>query len=237
MSYILEALRRAESERERGQVPRLHSQAWSGQGGPEAAGAQAARPGRRWWLLGLGLPLLLGAAAAFWFWQQPAAVTAPPLQPLPPTPPRAQAPAQPMPEVRPSALPVAPAQAALPETEMRAASAPWPLPPPPAALPPTARADAVGPRPAAPAASAALLAAASTQAPALAELSPALRAELPSLQVGGAMHSPTPAHRMLILNGQVYREGDQIAPGLRLEQIQLRSAVLSYKGQRLRLDY
>jgi general secretion pathway protein B len=232
MSYILEALRRAESERERGQVPRLHSQAWSGQGGPEAAGAPAARSGRRWWWLGLGLSLLLGAAAAFWLWQAPAAVTAPPLAP------DAQAPAKPLPEVRPPAPVVAPApastQVASPDAEMRAASAPWPLPPPPAALPPAARADALRPPPAA---SAAVVAAASTQPPALAELSPALRAELPSLQVGGAMHSPTPAHRMLILNGQVYREGDQITPGLRLEQIQLRSAVLSYKGQRLRLDY
>lgn len=230
MSYILEALRRAESERERGQVPRLHSQAWSGQGGPAAAGAPAARSGRRWWWLGLGLSLLLGAAATFWLWQAPAAVTAPPLAP------GAQAPAKPLPEVRPPAPAVAPAptQVASPDAEMRAASAPWPLPPPPAALPPAARADALRPPPAA---SAAVVAAASTQPPALAELSPALRAELPSLQVGGAMHSPTPAHRMLILNGQVYREGDQIAPGLRLEQIQLRSAVLSYKGQRLRLDY
>lgn len=232
MSYILEALRRAESERERGQVPRLHSQAWSGQGGPEAAGAPAARSGRPWWWLGLGLSLLLGAAAAFWLWQAPAAVTAPPLAP------GAQPPAKPTPDVRPPAPAVAPApaptQVASPDAEMRAASAPWPLPPPPAALPPAARADALRPPPAA---SAAVVAAASTQPPALAELSPALRAELPSLQVGGAMHSPTPAHRMLILNGQVYREGDQIAPGLRLEQIQLRSAVLSYKGQRLRLDY
>ena len=69
------------------------------------------------------------------------------------------------------------------------------------------------------------------------ELPDALRRELPALSIGGAMHSDTPAARMLIVNGQVFREGDALAPGLVLEQIQLRSAVLAYKGGRYLIRY
>jgi hypothetical protein len=55
--------------------------------------------------------------------------------------------------------------------------------------------------------------------------------------LGGAMHLPDPAARMLILNGQVHREGDTVAPGLVIEEIQLRAAVLVLRGQRFSLPY
>jgi general secretion pathway protein B len=42
---------------------------------------------------------------------------------------------------------------------------------------------------------------------------------------------------MVIINGQVFHEGDKIAPGLELERIRLRSAVLSFKGYRYELNY
>jgi len=64
-----------------------------------------------------------------------------------------------------------------------------------------------------------------------------LRRELPALVTGGAMYSDTPANRMLIINSQVWHEGDKIAPNLTLEQIRLRSAVLVFKGQRFTLAY
>ena len=51
------------------------------------------------------------------------------------------------------------------------------------------------------------------------------------------MDSPTPANRMLVVNGQVQREGDQLAPELWLERIQLKDAVLRYKGQRFSVSY
>jgi len=51
------------------------------------------------------------------------------------------------------------------------------------------------------------------------------------------MYSDTPANRMLIINAQVWHEGDKIAPNLTLEQIRLRSAVLVFKGQRFTLAY
>ena len=72
-------------------------------------------------------------------------------------------------------------------------------------------------------------------------ISPALsnspRAELPPLAISGSTYSDNPAHRMLIINGQVYREGESPAPELKLEQIRLKSAVLIYKGSTYVLNY
>ena len=72
---------------------------------------------------------------------------------------------------------------------------------------------------------------------ALHELPPNIRQQLPQLSVGGAMYSESPASRMLILNGQPFKEGDQPIAHLKLEQINLKSAVLSYKGYRYAINY
>ena len=86
MSYILDALRRAESERARGQVPGLHDQ-------PALPAATAARRSGPVWVLvsALGLALVLAALALWWIWRAapgaPADVVvapAPMAQPLPP---------------------------------------------------------------------------------------------------------------------------------------------------------
>ena len=73
--------------------------------------------------------------------------------------------------------------------------------------------------------------------PRLAELPEALRRELPPLAFGGAMDSPQPASRMLIVNGQLLHEGDQPAAGLTLQTIRLRSAVFDYKGTQFEVSY
>lgn len=73
--------------------------------------------------------------------------------------------------------------------------------------------------------------------PQLAELPEPMRRELPALRFGGAMDSPQPAARMLIINGQVFREGDALAPGLTLQTIRLRSAVFDFRGQRFEAAY
>lgn len=71
----------------------------------------------------------------------------------------------------------------------------------------------------------------------MADLSPSARAALPPLQVSGTTYAENPALRMLILDGKVLQEGQDIAPGLRLESIGPRSAVLNHQGRRLRLTY
>jgi general secretion pathway protein B len=44
-----------------------------------------------------------------------------------------------------------------------------------------------------------------------------------------------PAARMLIVDGQVLREGDEAAPGLKLEKIQPAGAIFNQRGQRFEL--
>jgi general secretion pathway protein B len=42
---------------------------------------------------------------------------------------------------------------------------------------------------------------------------------------------------MLVVNGQVFNEGGEVAPGLVLEQIRPNQAVLRWRGQRYGLRY
>ena len=69
------------------------------------------------------------------------------------------------------------------------------------------------------------------------DLPPSVRAQLPRLTVGGAIYSETPSARMVILNGQVFHEGDKPAADTVLEQIRLKSAVLNFRGQRYEIAF
>ncbi|MCZ8092141.1 MAG: general secretion pathway protein GspB, partial [Acidovorax sp.] len=64
------------------------------------------------------------------------------------------------------------------------------------------------------------------------DLPPSVREQLPALAVTGATYSSNPAHRMAIVNGQVLQEGDQAAPGLKLERIEQSRTVWSFHGYR-----
>ena len=66
---------------------------------------------------------------------------------------------------------------------------------------------------------------------------PAQRRELPALSVGGAIWSETPASRFLIIDGQVMREGDAVAPGLVLERIAPKAAWLRWRDLRVELAF
>jgi general secretion pathway protein B len=70
-----------------------------------------------------------------------------------------------------------------------------------------------------------------------AELSPEARAQLPAVNVSGSTYSKNPALRMLIINGKVVQEGQEIAPGLKLETIGQRNAVLNHNGLRYSIGY
>ena len=64
-----------------------------------------------------------------------------------------------------------------------------------------------------------------------------VHATLPPLVVSGSTYSDNPAYRMLIINGQVYRDGEFPAADIKLQQIKPKSAVLSYKGNIYTLNY
>ncbi len=68
--------------------------------------------------------------------------------------------------------------------------------------------------------------------PLLTELPEDVRRLVPALKLGGLVYSAAPASRMVLVNGDIQREGSTVAPGLTLERIKPKSAVFSLRGQR-----
>ena len=213
MSYILDALRRAEAdrERERGQVPGLHAQ-------PLPGSAPAAGTGPRRWLpwAGAGLLLLAGLGAGSWWASGPpdSAAPTPPAAPVAAVPP--QAPPLPPRPVTAAAPTAAVASAAVPQPAPAASASPY-LPP----VPPAPPAAVVAP-------------ATEARIPRLAELPESTRRELPRLAISGSVYSDDAASRFVIVNGEVVREGANLGGELVLEQIRPRELVLRFRGQRYR---
>jgi general secretion pathway protein B len=196
MSYILDALRRADAERERGAVPGLHAR-------PAPADADAARApaaiGPGTWVLAIAVVLAVLVAVS-WQWLTPE------------TPRVAVAPAAP--PAAPPAVPVAPPRA----------TAPAALDPIPAPRPAVSAATAKEP-------------ATAERIYTIAELPEEIRRQLPTITVGGSMYSDDAARRMLIINGQLYHEHDQLAPGVTLEQIKLKAAIVKFQGYRYTINF
>lgn len=246
MSYILDALRRAQAERGRGSVPGLHTPA-----SPVAVPTvQRAAPARGLsWMVLAALAGVGAAAGAWWLVRAPSATVAA-VVPAP-------APAIPAPAAPASAVP-AQGAAPLPETAPATTPAPTPARAPASASAPaskptperSARAEAPAPRPersapapAAPARAPAPRAAPPAPAPqestgtvfALADLPASVREQLPTLQLAGVTYSSNPVYRMVIVNGQVLHEGDTAAPGLVLERIEPARTVWAFRGYRYAL--
>jgi general secretion pathway protein B len=75
-------------------------------------------------------------------------------------------------------------------------------------------------------------AAAPARVPRLADLPDSLRRDLPALSLGGSVFADQPAARIVIVNGQVFREGERPAPGLLVQQIGMRTVTFEFRGQR-----
>lgn len=244
MSYILEALKRAESERNRGEVPGLHAQPASLV--PPAEGHRA----MGWWVAGSVVLTLSGVLASVWWTRSnsPAVVAPAPVVrgnavPVAPVPPVPQVPVQvpvhaqveppdtPASRLDPAEAPPAGAAFAANPLRPRAVLVPsHAAPEPPVQVVPSRRVQPV-------VAASVAASSAEERVYAVAELPEQIRSQLPALTVGGATYSENPASRMLILNGQLYHEGDRLPPELTLQQIQLRRAVLSFRGYRYAINY
>jgi general secretion pathway protein B len=220
MSYILEALKKAQAERELGRVPPLQ--------GSASALVKEVDPG-----LGAGVPrwvwpgallvvvLAVAGAAAWWIGRPALAPAAAPAASIAPLPASAAV----------SPPPVAPAPAP-------AQAQPKALPP---ELPPVAPPLPVA-RPAAPPPPPSIVATASPSEEvvvAFEALDAATRSRLPPLVAGGTIHSSERAQRMVILDGQVLREGDSLTADVSVLTIEPRGVVLhlgaAFGNRRVRL--
>ncbi|MDB5958303.1 general secretion pathway protein GspB [Ramlibacter sp.] len=228
MSYILDALRKADAERERDPARGIHAQPAAGFPLPPANRSRA-------WVVWPATCAVAALAAAYAFWGRAPEVGASTARPAVPVGLSQGAPA-----AGAAVLPVA--------TSV--------MPPPPAAVEHMVAKIVVAPHvavtraasPAAPAAStAATSAVAASAAPAtrpaadrivaVADLPPDVQHALPKLVISGGVHSENAAQRMLIVGGQVMTEGQELAPGVLLEQIRPRSAVLRFRGYRYSVAY
>jgi general secretion pathway protein B len=234
MSYILEALKKAESERERGAVPGLSSTQTN-----TTTYIRYRNGSTQWWLVGLALVTVAVAVVGFWSWRQPALQT----QAVPPVN-QAVAPATaiaPAPSTARVPVPVAPPVAAV--AVVPAVPVAVPAPVAQTKQGPAVAASSVAPVVAkAPASAPAPMQAptarnASSGIPLYSELPESLRRQMPILAISGAIYSDSPAEWTLIVNDQVLGKGSQVAPELRLEDISGSSATFNFKGQRFRMEH
>jgi general secretion pathway protein B len=283
MSYILDALKKADAQRQRDPARGIHAQPL----GLSGAGPQprSARGMRFWSAAAVGL-LALSAAGWYLYRDDAKAASGPrndiSARPQPSLATLAQAQTAPAsgnndvapPAVAPAAVPapaIAPAQAINPPP------APAPAQPltPPGADPratsqPTMRGGPQSPTAVAPGAAAvvaqpgaapgapmtprspgAQTAAPGTPAaiprtPAVSAPAPAappsppvagLPPDAPKLVLSGGVYSTNPAQRMLIVNGQVFNEGSEVAAGVTLEEVKARTVVLRFRGARYTVAY
>ena len=51
------------------------------------------------------------------------------------------------------------------------------------------------------------------------------------------MYSPNPADRLLLIDKVLRHEGEEVAPGLTLERLLPKAAVMNFRGTRYRVAY
>lgn len=224
MSYILDALKRAEADRARdsGAVPGLLALATPSPSPSSSAPRPWYRQRSMWALAGV---LCVVSAALIWGLLTTGKPDAPPAASAVSGAPSPAAAPKPAPV--PVPVTAAPTAATLvPNAPAQAPVKPVPTKPEPAATsaksaPPTSAPATPG----------------SPRVYAVAELPEDIRRDLPKLVVSGSVYSSNPAQRMLLLNGLVVQEGGTPYNDVVLEQIRPKSAVLLFKGYRYKLDF
>ncbi|MES1945596.1 hypothetical protein PC39_15814 [Salinisphaera sp. PC39] len=226
MSYLLDALRKAERERHRERGPDLadiHE--------PLAETGRQRLPA---WVAPLVAVLVLtnlGVVGAFWLLRdgnpQPpaapaspetgtAAAAAPPAKPAPPPEPRAATAASPAP-AQPRPAPSA-------ETTTRPQAAPAPARREEPATWAESESGFDGED--------------SYREPAdsVAALPADVRRQLPGIEVNGHLYSSVPGRSFILINGRRYREGERLREGPAIVTIDEGGAILDYRGERFRVS-
>jgi general secretion pathway protein B len=246
MSYILDAIKKAEAERNLGAVPSIHAHPAFHPSGDDRV------PFWKGPLMWIALTAFLAVLLAF-MWlrleqRAPVTVIMPPpqvkLTPVPTT--HVDVPVVAQPEIADPA----PALAEVPVDMVSAPDRPLkhvsPARPtrdrtvePALARPPVSLVAQSAPAPIAPESTKAApsLPPAGAAVPALNELPDHIQREVPPLITGGYIYTHNPATRSVLINGKLLHEGDQVAPDLTLEKLTPNGAILNFKGYRYRSGY
>lgn len=232
MSYILEALKKAQAERQLGNAPTIHA--------PQPVQVNAAAGGavanRKPLLLGLGAGALVVLVGAALMWRH-APAPAPDTQKVAQTAPPATS---------------TTSSATSATLAVHAPDLP-PAPPPPSAAPRVAETHAAPVAPAAPVAAVqsqpqmappagqhqapAPAAAPEDMLPLVQQLPEQIRSQIPRMSFGGYMYSANPADRLILVDNALRHEGEEVAPGLVLEKLTPKAAVMNFRGIRYRVAY
>ncbi|SHN38696.1 general secretion pathway protein B [Duganella sacchari] len=207
MSYILEALKKAQAERQLGSSPTIHAPTLQ----TAAASTAAGRFSKSMLLAVVGMAAVIGVLLVLVM--RPASVPA-----VAPAPVAAVVPAPVSTPVTPTPLPAPVAD--LPPSVANLARASVPeaqLPAPVAATKPAAAPEepVMNQR----------------------DLPEPIQRSIPQVAVGGYIYSKNPADRLLLVDKVLRHEGEEVAPGLVLEKLQPKEAVFSFKGYRYRVPY
>ncbi len=253
MSYILDALRKSDQQRQRGATPTLLT-----------VQATAAEPRQSdYWIYGLIAAVLVGTGIVIgwlhpWQSEQPTREGAPvageaivakrpdpgPRQTAPAAAPPAPGPVSPdITRNQAQELPVQkPAAQAATASRSVATTHDRPAPSPSNAgtrdTPPksvtTAPPAALTPEPEKPVTTDLADRAHEPRVMTMGELPLSIRQELPSMQISLHLHSTKPKNSFVNINSRMLQEGEDLAPGIRLEQITPDGMIFSYKGYRFR---
>jgi len=212
MSYILEALKKAQAERQLGNAPTIH-----------APSLHAAPPHlplvKKTGALALGAGAVVLAVAGYFAWSghtpAPAVIPATALAPPPPAP---MAAAVPAPGPAPALVVAAAPAPVAPAPRPRKVEAPVPV------KAPVARPVPV---PAAP----------EDTVRYARDLPADIQQQLPRVAFGGYMYSDNAADRLVLVDKTLRHEGEEIAPGLMLEKLLPKGAVLNFRGTRYRVGF
>lgn len=241
MSYILDALRISDQQRQRGTTPTLRA--------APATVVAVKQPASVFYIL-LAVVLLCGGIAIGWLrpWQPAAPVPAPESAPVATTTPASEARqgvSAPQPE-----LPVTVARIEADKLAQKPVSSAPPVPAPVALIedkPPLKQIplakpvvmpakESVDPLPEKPAMPAVPDGAPDQRVRTMAELPAAIRQEIPKISISGHVYAAEAEGRLVGINDQLMREGDSPAPGLKLEEITPDGMIFSYRKYRFRRD-
>jgi general secretion pathway protein B len=256
MSYILEALKKAQAERQIGSTPTIHA--------PTLASVPAGRGARARRAPAIVAMVLMASAiaglAAMLVRQQSAAShqptvaghTVPSAAPVaagavPASPPAAAAPpaGQPLTPVVPAPQPESSTRAEAPRTAVpdvvapakqeHAVANPAKANAPQLAAAPQAGSGTAEAKESAAAPAAPPPAPAEEYVQSLHELPEPIQRAIPQIAFGGYMYSKNPADRLLVIDKVLRKEGEEVAPGLVLVKLQPKQAIFGFRGYRYRV--